>query len=94
MTDLVKARSGGDKTLHAADFGVTELQQKIHQYAPKTLAFNGKKAANTYFGRDAAYGRQPEMIARTVVFVLPSTSGAARGSWDEAYWRELAAFVR
>ena len=28
LTDLVKARSGGDKTLHTADFGLSELQER------------------------------------------------------------------
>jgi TDG/mug DNA glycosylase family protein len=31
-----------------------------------------------------------ETIGRTEVFVLPSTSGAARGYWNDSYWHDLA----
>ncbi|MGQ0662670.1 MAG: hypothetical protein ACT4P2_03585 [Pseudomonadota bacterium] len=46
-----------------------------------------------FLGRPVDYGRQPETIGPTAIFVLPSTSGAARGFWDERVWRNLAAFV-
>ena len=64
------------------------------RFAPRAIAFNGKNAARAYFGRPvAAYGRQRETLAKAALFVLPSTSAAARRWWDEAHWRDLAAFV-
>ena len=59
------------------------------------LAFNGKKSASQFFNRKTVqYGRQELLIGDTVVFVLPSTSGAARRFWDVAHWFEVAQFVR
>ena len=36
------------------------------------------------------YGLQKETMMKTRLYVLPSTSGAARRFWDENYWHELA----
>jgi hypothetical protein len=40
------------------------------------------------------YGVQPVRVGRTVLFVAPSTSAAANGSWDRSIWQELARRVR
>lgn len=37
-----------------------------------------------------AYGRQPDRISAAAVWVLPSTSGAARAFWDIGPWKDLA----
>ena len=47
-----------------------------------------------FWGGDPGFGLQPETVGPTAIFVLPSTSGAARGSWDPGYWHELARYVR
>lgn len=94
LTDLVKGRAGRDTILAAHDFDVESFKAKIELFAPKAVGFNGKKAAEMFFGRKSVeYGRQDERIEDTTLFVLPSTSGAARGYWDPAYWVELARFV-
>lgn len=94
LTDLVKGRAGRDTVLSAQDFDVEGFKAKIERFAPKAVAFNGKKAAEVFFGRKSVeYGRQDGRIGDTTLFVLPSTSGAARGYWDPAYWVELARFV-
>jgi TDG/mug DNA glycosylase family protein len=36
------------------------------------------------------YGLLEERIVGTMIFVLPSPSGAARAYWDLAPWRDLA----
>ncbi len=54
------------------------------------LAFNGKNPARAALERDVAYGPQEEQIGGAAVWVLPSTSGAARRYWDVGPWRELA----
>jgi TDG/mug DNA glycosylase family protein len=41
-----------------------------------------------------SYGCQPENIGKTAIFVLPSTSGSARGYWDESHWIDVAEFVQ
>jgi TDG/mug DNA glycosylase family protein len=95
LTDLAKTRFGSDSSLVASDFDCDALIVKIKKFAPQALAFNGKQAAKEFYNRRYVdYGRWPEPLGQTVVFVLPSTSGAARRYWDESYWRELADFVR
>ena len=93
LTDLVKVQAGTDDRIAYAGKDVAGLRAKIERYQPRALAFNGKRAAQEFFGAARPYGRQPEVIGATLVFVLPSTSGAARGHWDEAHWRELADVV-
>ncbi len=90
LTDLWKEASGPDNEVAANAPGVKSLRSSILKYSPRVLAFNGKRSAEAFLGRSTSYGRQPERIGRTEVFVLPSTSGAARAYWDESYWHELA----
>ena len=93
LTDLAKFRSGGDWELVEGDDDVTGLRQKIEAWAPRALAFNGKRAARRFLGRAVDYGPQPERVGASRTFVLPSTSGAARRYWNLAPWRALAALA-
>jgi double-stranded uracil-DNA glycosylase len=93
LTDLSKTGSGADSGLRRGDFDAAGFRAKIEQFVPKVLAFNGKRAAQEFYERQVEYGLQPEAIGTTAVFVLPSTSGAARGFWDEAWWWKLAEVV-
>lgn len=94
LTDIVKKVHGADKVLVTNQFDVAGLRSKMRKFAPHVLAFNGKKAAEAFFGRRRiAYG-WAGVLDETRLFVLPSTSGAARGYWDEQHWRELADYVR
>ena len=89
LTDLIKTRFGADNKLIFSEKDKEELQAKINRLPPRVLAFNGKRAAQEYFGRAVDYGRQQEPIGETLVFVLPSTSAAARRFWHEKYWQQL-----
>lgn len=91
LTNLAPDAVGSDSGIPASSYDVAGLRARIERYAPAILAFVGKRGAQVFLGRPVTYGRQPETIGRTAVFVLPSTSGAARGFWDEAPWRALAA---
>ncbi len=93
LTDLIKNRSGTDDKLYFSESDRKHFHAKIARFRPKALAFNGKRAAQEYFRRKISYGRQSDSIEETAVFVLPSTSAAARKFWDEKYWRKLAIFV-
>ena len=93
LTDVAKAVSGADSDLPRHGFDAASLRRKINQLAPEALAFNGKRAAEEVFGRSVSYGREREKIGSTTVFVLPSTSGAARRYWDVSHWCALAEFV-
>jgi TDG/mug DNA glycosylase family protein len=95
LTDIAKLYSGADSGLRRAHFDAAGLRYKIERYAPRAFAFNGKKAAQAFYGRQQVdYGQQAERIGETTLFVLPSTSGAASGFWDVAQWERLADFSR
>ncbi len=91
LTDLTKHRHGQDKTLaRDADDGA-RLATKIAAAAPRILAFNGKAAALAAFGAARLdYGWRRERFGGARTIVLPSTSGAASGAWDIAWWRIFA----
>ena len=98
LTDVVKGASGRDIDIShgemASSRGRLALQAKIERFRPRALAFNGKKAAQVFLDTPVvSYGRQPERLGPSEIFVLPSTSGAARRYWDLTHWVELADFV-
>ncbi len=95
LTDLAKQESGADWTLSPSAYDVDGLAARVVPLAPGALAFNGKTPANAFYGADGlAYGRQPRGLGAIPVFVLPSTSPAARRYWDIAPWRDFAGFVK
>lgn len=93
LTDLVKKTSGNDSTLKKEAFDVEGLRQRLAKVSPKVVAFNGKRAAMEFLSHPVKYGLQPEGVGSSAVFVLPSTSGAARAYWNEQYWIELAEYA-
>src|SRR3989338_2207479 len=93
LTDLVKFRCGRDLALRGEDYDAAGFREKIERYRPTVIAFNGKRAAETFLGRPVGYGFQQERIGDMFICVLPSTSGAARGFWDEKHWTDLAHFI-
>ncbi|MGQ0675026.1 MAG: mismatch-specific DNA-glycosylase [Rhodospirillales bacterium] len=99
LTDLAKNRHGVDAVLVSADYDAEALEKNILRHRPCVLAFTGKKPGEAFFRRRFkrrvnAYGRQPERIGATALFVLTSPSPANAGHWDIGPWRELAAYVR
>ncbi len=96
LTDLVKVAAGMDRAtlpkLSAADRA--RLTKAIMTFRPRFLAFSSKTAGQKYFGGKRDYGEQRDMIGDTRVWILPSTSGAANGSWQPEVWHRFAAAVR
>lgn len=93
LTDLVKGQAGSDSAIRFGD-DADSLRQRILRHQPRYLAFNGKRSAKEFFRVPRVeYGVHPATIGRTVLFVAPSTSGAARASWDLDQWRRLAELV-
>lgn len=90
LTDICKVLHGSDREVGTAEFDVAGLEARISTAEPANLAFNGKNAARGALERGVDTGVQPERIGGATVWVLPSTSGAARGFWDIEPWRELA----
>lgn len=99
LTDIVKVQAGMDSYLNHSSFDVDSFNKKITKYQPKIVAFNGKKSAAWALGHKGRtgrieYGRSTTKIGKSIVFVMPSTSGAARGFWDEKYWFDLASEIK
>lgn len=93
LTDVAKHAIGGDSKLVRADFDGAAVIEKVERFAPLVLAFVGKRAAREVLGAAAGYGKQDSTIGSSAIWVLPSTSGAARGFWDVGPWRDLASEV-
>jgi double-stranded uracil-DNA glycosylase len=96
LTDLVKAGVGMDRAtlpkLTAVDR--TRLSDAIATFRPQFLAFTSKTAGQKFFDGKRDYGEQLELIGDTRVWILPSTSGAANGSWRPEVWHRFADAVR
>ena len=90
LTDICKVLHGSDEEVGTVEFDVAGLEARIAEAEPANLAFNGKNAARGALERSVDYGLQPERIGGASVWVLPSTSRAARKYWDVEPWRELA----
>jgi double-stranded uracil-DNA glycosylase len=100
LTDMSKLGSGMDHQVARHTFDPDRFEAAIRRYRPHAVAFTSKKAASVWLRaratRSIAYGRQPQSVAVRdfpAVFVLPSPSGAARGSWSIEPWRELAQWL-
>jgi TDG/mug DNA glycosylase family protein len=98
LTDMSKLGSGMDREVPRHTFDPERFAATIRAYRPRTIAFTSKKAASVWLGRRRteaiAYGRQPPSLPDFPdVFVLPSTSGAARSHWSIAPWHALAIWV-
>jgi TDG/mug DNA glycosylase family protein len=96
LTDLVKTHSGMDHQVRAG-FGTearSRLRSSILTYRPKFLAFTSKAAGQNFLGGKRAYGEQSELLDTTRIWILPSTSGAANGSWQPEVWHRFADRVR
>jgi len=95
LTDLVQKRMKGDAQPTPEDFDVAGFRRRIAENHPKIVAFNGKETAKRVLQVDTIrYGKQKETLEGAEVWVLPSTSMAADGFWDERHWQELAAEVK
>jgi TDG/mug DNA glycosylase family protein len=94
LTDLVKGQSGADTAIRFGPCAPDRLRDLILDCGPEVVCFNGKRAALEYLSsKEAAYGEQRVGIGNSRLFVAPSTSGAASGSWDISYWHTLATLV-
>lgn len=94
LTDMVKSMSGSDVDLPSTACDPGGLERRIRAVAPRVLAFNGKRAAQVFLRSTAvSYGPQDVRLGGTTLFVLPSTSGAARRYWNPAPWHALAGTV-
>ncbi len=97
LTDLVKTHAGMDRQIPLSDagkIGRARLHASIVRCRPKFLAFTSKTAGQKFLGGKRDYGEQIELLADARIWILPSTSGAAQGSWRPEIWHQFADQVR
>jgi double-stranded uracil-DNA glycosylase len=94
LTDLVKRPTKGIEELNREDFaeGRIVLAQKLEEFAPRVIAFNGKMTYEQFAQRKCRYGLQKGSLYGAQIYVLPSTSGQnARGKTERVkHFRNLA----
>ena len=76
LTDLVKRPTKGIEELSREEFaeGRILLAQKLEEYKPQVIAFNGVTTFKSFAQRPCKPGLQKERLYGAQVFVLPSTS--------------------
>jgi len=97
LTDFVKTHSGIDHQIPLCELRESarlRLRRSIETYRPAFLAFTSKAAGQNFLGGKRDYGEQTEMIADARIWILPSTSGTANGSWRPEVWHRFSDEVR
>ena len=98
LTDLVKRPTRGVEELTREDFaeGRIVLGQKLEEFAPRVIAFNGKIVYEQFAQRKCKFGVQKELLYGARVYVLPSSSAQNAASQKERlmHFRKLAQLVR
>ena len=97
LTDFVKTHSGMDHQIpltKLAEDSRARLRAAMLKFRPAFLAFTSKTGGQRFLGGQRGYGEQTERIGDTRIWILPSTSGAANGSWRPEVWQQFADVVR
>src|SRR5216683_2654759 len=98
LTDLVKKPSKTSDLLTREDFaeGRIVLSQKLEEFAPRVVAFNGRLPYEQFAQRKCKYGLQKEKLYGARVFVLPATPGGQSANKKDAmqHFRKLAQLVK
>ena len=98
LTDLVKRPSKTVEELKREDFaeGRIVLSQKLEEFQPRVVAFNGKLTYEQFAQRKCKFGLQKESLYGARVYVLPATPGAAEDKRSEKvlHFRKLAQFLK
>src|SRR5215471_2115760 len=98
LTDLVKRPTKTPEELTREDFaeGRIVLSQKLEEFAPRVVAFNGKLAYEQFSQRRCSFGLQKELLYGARVYVLPTTPAVENRDkgGQLAHFRRLADVVR
>jgi TDG/mug DNA glycosylase family protein len=97
LTDFVKTHFGMDHQIplsELAEVSRARLRTSMLKFRPAFLAFTSKTGGQRFLGGLRDYGEQPERIGDARIWILPSTSGAANGSWRPEVWHRFADEVR
>ncbi|MDP9340454.1 MAG: mismatch-specific DNA-glycosylase [Acidobacteriota bacterium] len=97
LTDLVKRPTKTTAELTREDFaeGRIVLSQRLGEFTPHVIAFNGKLAFEQFAQRKCKYGFQKEPLYGAHVYVLPETNTQdERGNPERVrHFRKLAQLV-
>jgi TDG/mug DNA glycosylase family protein len=99
LTDLVKTRVALDNNLELEDFDINGFNQKMEEFTPRIICFNGKLAASHFLlGKKKTsivnYGLQAQEEGSQIsVFVAPSTSRTANKFWNPFFYEQLAELI-
>lgn len=97
LTDLVKRPTRTSAELTRADFaeGRIVLSQKLEEFAPHVVAFNGKIVYEQFAQRKCKFGIQKQSLYGARVYVLPETAGPQKAGKAEklGHFRKLAQLV-
>jgi TDG/mug DNA glycosylase family protein len=97
LTDLVKRPTKTTAELTREDFaeGRIVLSQRLGEFTPHVIAFNGKLAFEQFAQRKCKYGLQKELLYGARVYVLPETNNQdERGNPERVrHFRKLAQLV-
>jgi TDG/mug DNA glycosylase family protein len=76
LTDLVKRPTKTTAELTREDFaeGRIVLSQRLGEYTPHVIAFNGKLAFEQFAQRKCKFGLQKDLLYGAHVYVLPETN--------------------
>jgi TDG/mug DNA glycosylase family protein len=72
------------------------LSQKLEEFAPRVIAFNGRLTYEQFAQRKCKFGLQKESVYGARIYVLPATPGAAEDKRSEkvAHFKKLAQFLK
>ncbi len=97
LTDLVKRPTKTPAELKREDFaeGRIVLSQRLGEFTPQVIAFNGKVPYEQFAQRKCKYGLQKELLYGARVYVLPETNGQdTKGNAERVrHFRKLAQLV-
>lgn len=84
LTNVAKRVEADSTNVSRAELraAAPDLERRIADNSPRAVCFNGKNAFEAVFPRDwtpGAWGRQDVRLAGADVWVIPSSSGTARG---------------
>jgi double-stranded uracil-DNA glycosylase len=97
LTDLVKRPTKTTGELTREDFaeGRIVLSQKLEEFAPHVVAFNGKIVYEQFAQRKCNFGIQKQSLYGARVYVLPETGGPQLAGKAEklGHFKKLAQLV-
>jgi TDG/mug DNA glycosylase family protein len=97
LTDLVKRPTKTTAELKREDFaeGRIVLSQKLEEFSPHVVAFNGKIVYEQFAQRKCKFGIQQQSLYGARVYVLPETAGPQTAGKAEKleHFRKLAQLV-